>query len=102
VIGPHAGVPDAAEREVVPGHVHQGVVDQGASRVGAGEGHRLTRTLYRAPYSDHWEEEPWEWMLDRPVSGGYGIGREPDAGVSRYTPFPQGKTTPAGHGLTGV
>jgi formate dehydrogenase major subunit len=26
---------------------------------------RLTRVLYRAPYSDHWEEKPLEWALDR-------------------------------------
>ena len=26
---------------------------------------RLTRVLYRAPGSDHWEEKSWEWTLDR-------------------------------------
>lgn len=25
--------------------------------------HRLTKPLYRAPYSDHWEEKSWNWML---------------------------------------
>jgi formate dehydrogenase major subunit len=29
------------------------------------EEHRLTKPLYRAPHSDHWEEKPWDWMLDR-------------------------------------
>ncbi len=29
------------------------------------EDHRLTQPLYRAPYSDQWEDKPWEWMLDR-------------------------------------
>ena len=27
--------------------------------------HRITKALYRAPYSDHWEERPLEWMMDR-------------------------------------
>ena len=26
---------------------------------------RLTRVKYRAPYSDHWEEVPLEWAMDR-------------------------------------
>ena len=26
---------------------------------------RLTKVLYRAPYSDHWEERPLEWAMDR-------------------------------------
>lgn len=26
---------------------------------------RLNRALYRAPYSDHWEERPLDWMMDR-------------------------------------
>src|SRR3984893_19549944 len=26
---------------------------------------RLTSVRYRAPYSDHWEERPLEWALDR-------------------------------------
>ncbi len=25
--------------------------------------HRVTRPLYRAPFSDHWEEKSWDWML---------------------------------------
>ena len=25
---------------------------------------RLTRPLYRAPGSDHWEEKTWDWMID--------------------------------------
>ena len=25
--------------------------------------HRVTKPLYRAPYSDHWEEKSWDWML---------------------------------------
>jgi formate dehydrogenase major subunit len=26
---------------------------------------RLTRVKYRAPYSDHWEEKPLEWAMER-------------------------------------
>ena len=27
--------------------------------------HRITKALYRAPYSDHWEERPLDWVMDR-------------------------------------
>jgi len=27
--------------------------------------HRITTALYRAPFSDHWEPRPLEWMMDR-------------------------------------
>lgn len=27
--------------------------------------HRLTKPMYRAPYSDKWEEKDWGWMLER-------------------------------------
>ena len=27
--------------------------------------HRLTKPLYRAPYSDKWEEKDWEWTLNQ-------------------------------------
>jgi len=27
--------------------------------------HRVTKALYRAPYSDRWEEKPLDWMMDR-------------------------------------
>jgi formate dehydrogenase major subunit len=27
--------------------------------------HRITKVLYRAPYSDHWEERPLDWAMDR-------------------------------------
>jgi formate dehydrogenase major subunit len=27
--------------------------------------HRVTRVKYRAPYSDHWEERPLDWAMDR-------------------------------------
>ncbi|HWE61638.1 MAG TPA: formate dehydrogenase, partial [Chloroflexota bacterium] len=27
--------------------------------------HRQTKVLYRAPYSDHWEERTLEWAMDR-------------------------------------
>jgi formate dehydrogenase major subunit len=27
--------------------------------------HRVTKVKYRAPYSDHWEEKPLAWALDR-------------------------------------
>jgi formate dehydrogenase major subunit len=26
---------------------------------------RLTKVKYRAPYSDHWEEKPLEWVMER-------------------------------------
>ena len=25
---------------------------------------RITKVLYRAPYSDHWEEKSWDWALN--------------------------------------
>ena len=27
--------------------------------------HRPTKPMYRAPYSDKWEEKDWDWTLDR-------------------------------------
>lgn len=27
--------------------------------------HRIKKVLYRAPFSDHWEERPLEWAMDR-------------------------------------
>src|SRR5262249_30781396 len=27
--------------------------------------HRITKAMYRAPYSDCWEERPLEWVMDR-------------------------------------
>jgi formate dehydrogenase major subunit len=27
--------------------------------------HRVTHVMYRAPYSDHWEQKPLDWALDR-------------------------------------
>jgi formate dehydrogenase major subunit len=27
--------------------------------------HRITKVKYRAPYSDHWEERPLDWAMDR-------------------------------------
>ena len=27
--------------------------------------HRITKVLYRAPYSDHWEERPLDWAMGR-------------------------------------
>jgi formate dehydrogenase major subunit len=27
--------------------------------------HRLTKVQYRAPYSDHWEEKPLDWAMER-------------------------------------
>jgi formate dehydrogenase major subunit len=29
------------------------------------EDHRLTKPLYRAPYSGQWEEKSWDWVLER-------------------------------------
>jgi formate dehydrogenase major subunit len=27
--------------------------------------HRIKKALYRAPFSDHWEERPLDWVMDR-------------------------------------
>ena len=27
--------------------------------------HRVKKVMYRAPYSDHWEERPLDWAMDR-------------------------------------
>src|SRR5919199_4591143 len=27
--------------------------------------HRVKKVLYRAPYSDHWEEKPLDWAMER-------------------------------------
>ncbi len=27
--------------------------------------HRVLKPMYRAPYSDRWEEKSWDWMLER-------------------------------------
>ena len=27
--------------------------------------HRVTKPMYRAPYSDKWEEKSWSWMLEK-------------------------------------
>src|SRR5215510_13867881 len=27
--------------------------------------HRVTRVMYRAPYSDHWEERPLDWAMEQ-------------------------------------
>jgi len=27
--------------------------------------HRISRVMYRAPYSDHWEQRPLDWAMDR-------------------------------------
>jgi formate dehydrogenase major subunit len=27
--------------------------------------HRLLKPMYRAPYSDKWEEKSWDWTLDK-------------------------------------
>jgi formate dehydrogenase major subunit len=27
--------------------------------------HRITKVLYRAPYSDHWEPKPLDWAMER-------------------------------------
>ena len=27
--------------------------------------HRVQKPMYRAPYSDKWEEKSWDWMVDR-------------------------------------
>ncbi len=38
---------------------------KGASMLSMHNGeHRLTKPLYRAPYSEKWEEKSWEWTLD--------------------------------------
>jgi len=30
----------------------------------ANNAHRIKKALYRAPYSDHWEERPLDWVMD--------------------------------------
>ena len=27
--------------------------------------HRIEKPMYRAPFSDKWEEKDWDWMLDK-------------------------------------
>lgn len=37
---------------------------KGAAMLSMGDKkHRVTKPLYRAPYSDRWEEKSWDWML---------------------------------------
>jgi formate dehydrogenase major subunit len=39
---------------------------KGASHYQLGENdRRVTKVLYRAPYSEHWEEKSWDFALDR-------------------------------------
>jgi formate dehydrogenase major subunit len=37
----------------------------GTMQTTAANKHRLTKVLYRAPYSDTWEETTWDWAIDR-------------------------------------
>lgn len=37
----------------------------GAIQLGGNSPTRFLRPLYRAPYSDHWEEKSWDWMIER-------------------------------------
>jgi formate dehydrogenase major subunit len=34
-------------------------------QMSANNEHRLTKVLYRAPYSTKWEEKSWDWAIDR-------------------------------------
>lgn len=36
----------------------------GAIQLGGNSPTRVLKVLYRAPYSDHWEEKSWEWAID--------------------------------------
>lgn len=45
---------------------HGGLCPKGANTLQlVANPHRLTTVRYRAPYSDHWEEKPLDWALDR-------------------------------------
>lgn len=45
---------------------HGGLCPKGANTLQlVSNPHRLSKVKYRAPYSDHWEEKPLDWVLDR-------------------------------------
>jgi formate dehydrogenase major subunit len=45
---------------------HGGLCPKGANTLQlVSNPHRLTKVKYRAPYSDHWEEKPLDWVMDR-------------------------------------
>ncbi len=37
----------------------------GTYQTSANNEHRLTKVMYRAPYSHKWEEKDWNWAIDR-------------------------------------
>jgi formate dehydrogenase major subunit len=47
--------------------INQGTLcPKGAATLGwVNNPHRLTKVKYRAPYSDHWEERPLDWAMER-------------------------------------
>jgi formate dehydrogenase major subunit len=45
---------------------HGGLCPKGASTLQlVSNPHRVTKVKYRAPYSDHWEDKPLDWAMDR-------------------------------------
>ena len=45
---------------------HGGLCPKGANTLQlVANPHRVTKVRYRAPFSDHWEDKPLDWVLDR-------------------------------------
>jgi formate dehydrogenase major subunit len=45
---------------------HGGLCPKGANTLQlVANAHRITKLRYRAPFSDHWEDKPLDWALDR-------------------------------------
>lgn len=45
---------------------HGGLCPKGANTLQlVANAHRVTKVRYRAPFSDHWEDKPLDWALDR-------------------------------------
>ena len=45
---------------------HGGLCPKGANTLQlVANPHRVTKVRYRAPFSDHWEDKPLDWALDR-------------------------------------
>jgi formate dehydrogenase major subunit len=59
---------------------------------------RLTRVKYRAPYSDHWEEKPLDWAMDRIAQL---VKKTRDENFIEYSPdkpdLPVNRTEAIGH-----
>ena len=59
---------------------------------------RLTKVKYRAPYSDHWEEKPLEWAMER-IAGLVKKTRDEthQAYSTKYPNMPINRTTGIAH-----